>query len=473
MKMYIYNKVEKALKGLLPLMLLALVPSLTSCSDDDDNQSTNMTINKIFLEDTKAPDGNYDREVDFARLGQTIRIEGAGFSGLKYIYVNGFETYFNNALMTDNNVWVTLNSKTPVAKADESVRNTITFVKDNTQTVHQFTIRAASPNISSIDNTLPMAGEKVIIHGSSLDETTKITLPDGTEITEGIENDVDGEWCSFTMPAGVTASGSITTVGANGTAISPAYFNNNDCFIINFDGNVAMGSWSATFKAEDLVDDPLHSGRGKVAPLIPASYLEENPDGVKAGIGKLPYWATAGKDDTYNDWSRMTSAIPGTTPIDSVALQFDVYVPHEWDLSGQLVISLINNLTNGYYGSSETKYNEQYPGYAYAWVPWLDRTTGKHQAFSTGDRWQTITIPLSQFGQFTNTEKTWTFQNAIDARNAAGKDNKNFLIAFSNADLKYDKEAEDPEYPAVTCKPEVYVDNFRIVPYSAITVSDF
>ncbi len=146
MKSYIYNKVEKALKGLIPLMLLAIVPSLTACSDDDDNnQSATMTINKIYLETTDAEDGNYDREVEFARLGQTLRIEGSGFKGLKKIYVNGFETYFNNALMTDNNIWITLNSKTPVAKADESVRNTITFVKDNTQTVHQFTIRAAAP----------------------------------------------------------------------------------------------------------------------------------------------------------------------------------------------------------------------------------------------------------------------------------------------------------------------------------------
>ena len=220
------------LKGLVPLMLLAIVPSLTSYNDDDDCQSTTMTINKVFLEDTKAEDGNYDREVEFARLGQTLRIEGSGFSGLKKIYVNGFETYFNNALMTDNNIWVTLNSKTPVAKADASVRNTIRFVKDNTETTYQFTIRAAAPVIASIDNTLPQAGETVKVSGANLDGTTKVTLPDGTEITEGIVNDEeDGEWFTFTMPSGVSeVGGSITTEGANGTAISPAYFNNNSCY---------------------------------------------------------------------------------------------------------------------------------------------------------------------------------------------------------------------------------------------------
>ena len=204
-------------------MLMALVaPLLASCSDDDDAQSAQMAINKVYLQDVDAKDGVYDREVDFARLGQMIRIEGSGFTGLKKVYVNGYETYFNNALMTDNNVWVTLDKNTPVEKADEGVRNTIVFVKDNTQTTHKFTIRASAPSIKSVDNTLPKAGEKVTVYGANLQETTKVILPGGVEVTNGIENDEDGEWYSFVMPSGVIASGSITSVGANGTAGTPA-----------------------------------------------------------------------------------------------------------------------------------------------------------------------------------------------------------------------------------------------------------
>lgn len=150
----IYNKVGKAIKGLLPLFLAAtLIPSFIACSNDNDiigsgDQSKQMVINKIFLEDATAKDAVYDREVTFARLGQLLRIEGSGFLGLKKIYVNGYETYFNNALLTDNNVWVTLKSDTPVDKAEADVRNTIRFVKDNTETVYDFVIRAASPSIT-------------------------------------------------------------------------------------------------------------------------------------------------------------------------------------------------------------------------------------------------------------------------------------------------------------------------------------
>lgn len=469
MKRYIYNKVETLVKGLLALTLVGVMPLLTACSDDDDHQSTTMTISKVFLEDAEAKDGVNDREVSFARLGQMLRIEGSGFTGLKKIYVNGYETYFNNALMTDNNVWVQLNSKTPVDKADESVRNTITFVKDQTQTVYQFTIRAAAPSITGVDNTLPFPGEKVIVSGANLQETTKVTLPGGVEVTDGIENDEDGEWFSFIMPEGVTVSGSITSEGANGTAVSPAYFNNNDCYVINFDGKGEQGGWSATFGAEDLVDDPLASGRGKVVQLIPEAKLAEGA--VAAGVSNIKGYWTAGNDSQDDDWNRMTAFIPATTPLDSVALQFDVLCEGEWDLSGQMEITLQNNLSNYGYGSACTKYNADYLNQAYAWVPWLNRETGEHKAFTTGRRWQTVTIPLSQFGNYTNDKIAWTFQNVIDDKNSGSY--RNFGFLFSNADVKWDADAEDPDYPAQAFSMKIYVDNFRIVPCTAITVSDY
>lgn len=461
----IINKTKHLLCGLLPLGLLAVTPFFASCSDDDDNSSAQMVINKIYLEDASAKDSVTDREVTFARLGQLIRLEGSGFTGLKKIYVNGYDTYFNNALMTDNNVWVTLNSKTPVDKADASVRNTITLVKDNGSYTYQFTIRASAPSVSRVDNTLPQPGETVTVYGSNLQETTHLTLPGGIEVTDGITSDEDGEWYSFTMPSGVTESGSITSEGANGTAVTPAYFNNNDCYIINFDGKGALGSWSATYGSGDLVDDPLGTGRGKVVELVPDSILEAG--GIKAGANAL-LWATAGNDNADDDWNRMTSFISGSTPVDSVALQFDVYVPDTWNLSGQLEISLQNNLSNYGYGSGGTKYNKDYLTQAFVWVPWMDTETGASSAFTTGSRWQTVTVPLSSFGRYTNDEIAYTFQNVIDDRNAGSYRNLVFLLV--NADVEF---SDDITYPASAFTTKVYLDNFRIVPCTSITVSDF
>ena len=88
----------KTIKYLWTLCLALAAFTLTACSDDDNGgSSAAMQINQIYLENVD-DEVNQDRPVEFARLGQLLRIEGSGFSGLKKIYVNGYETYFNNAL---------------------------------------------------------------------------------------------------------------------------------------------------------------------------------------------------------------------------------------------------------------------------------------------------------------------------------------------------------------------------------------
>ena len=79
-------------------------------------------MEKVYLEDVKS--SVPDREVSFARLGQMIRLEGQGFMGMKKVYINGYETYFNRAYVSDKSMLITLNSKTPITEADEAVRTT-------------------------------------------------------------------------------------------------------------------------------------------------------------------------------------------------------------------------------------------------------------------------------------------------------------------------------------------------------------
>ncbi|MBO6187775.1 MAG: hypothetical protein J6O23_04635 [Prevotella sp.] len=443
---------------------------LTGCKDDDSSSSAQMKIDKVFLENID-DDVNKDREVDFARLGQLLRIQGSGFTGLKKIYINGYETYFNNALMTDNNVWVTLNSKTPVEKASDDVRNTIVLYKnDGNRLVYPFTIRAAAPSISSCDNTLPKAGEQVTVYGSNLQETVKVTLPDGTVVESGITCDEDGKWYSFTVPASANlgVAGSLTSEGANGTAISPTYFNDFTNFVTDFDGKGELGSWSATYSSDDLVDDPLGTGRGKVAMLVPQSRLDAG--GLDAGSNSL-LWATAGNDNANDDWSsRMYTTIPKETSAANVALQFDIYCPEPWDGSGQVEFSLQNNLSNYGYGSGCTKYSSQYMNTATVWVPWFNAEDGTHAAWTTGERWQTVTIPMTAFGNYNPTEAPdVTFQKICEDRNSGSY--RNFLFLFCNSDLE--DESLGVKYPASLFTQKIYIDNIRVVNNTAIKVNDF
>ena len=454
----------KYLKYIGVAVMALSVGLLASCSDDDDSSAA-MSVNSVYLEDASSSVTNHDRQVEFARLGQLIRIQGSGFTGLKKIYINGYETYFNNALMTDNNVWVTLNSKTPVAGADESVRNKIRLYKsDDNYLDYDFVIRAAAPSVSSISLTLPQPGEKVTVYGSNLQETTTITLPDGTVVNSGIESDEDGEYYTFTMPSDVdnTIGGSIISEGANGTAKTPACFNERRGMILDLDGNGVQGGWSATYTSDQVVADPLNSGRGNVFPLIPEDVQTDG--GIGAGT-QAKGWFTAG-NGTDPVWADAFSCVDPTTDVSNIALQFDIYCPEEWNNSGMIEFTFQNNLSNYGWGSTETTNttNISYPT-AVVWVPWMDRETGENIGPFKTEGWQTITIPLSLVGKYQN---GGTFADVSADREAASY--KNFGMFFVNKDIEF---SEDIIYPSARWNQKVYIDNWRIVPYEKFTISDF
>ena len=441
----------------------------TSCSEDDGDAYPSgngpVTVSKIFLEDAESTVP--DREVTFARLGQTLRIAGSGFGGTRKIFVNGYETYFNTALTTNSSMIIQLQSKTPVSNAPDSVRNKIQFIKNRGTYSYDFNIRASSPQISSISNTLPQPGETVTIYGANLQETNKVTLPDGTSVTDitNAKGDDQGKWFSFVMPSGVKAGGSITTEGANGTAISAEYFNNKNCMILDFDGTGTQGYWSWSHtgsminKDSDIVADPLASGRGNVCPMIPSRLIT---DGIAAGKNRGSEVWTAGNGNEMDDWTRMYTFIPKNTPLTDVAFQFDIYIPDEWTNTGYLQVNLANNSSFTGYGSNESTSI----GVAY-YIPWIKsdiitpfKTTG----------WQTVTIPLSDFGRFAaeiKDGKNPTFQELVEYRNNA--DYRNFGMSFVNGDFTLNKV----KYVSTVSKQEVYVDNFRIVPCKSSVVKDY
>lgn len=449
------------------LGLLVLSVSFVGCNAedeyfDDKYQSETIVVNKIYLEDHRS--SVPDRPVDYARLGQMIRIEGKGFYGMKKIFINGYDTYFNRAYVTDNSMIIQINSKTPVVDADPAERDIIHFVKNNTETKYEFTIRAASPSVISINNTLPQSGEIVTVYGSGLHETSKVTLPGGIEISSGITSDEDGEWYTFTMPSGVTQEGSVYSEGANGIAASPAYFNNTQGMILNFDGMGEQGFWSwsetgSMINDEDLVNDPLNSGRGKCLLIVPERLLV---DGIASGKPRATECWTAGNDSEDDDWSRMYSFIDPETPLTDVAIQFDIYVPESWSGTGHIQLALFNNFNFSGIGSDDAPMQNAF------FVPWITED-GIEKPFET-ETWQTVTIPFSEFGKYADqieNKESVSFSTVVDERNAATY--KNFGIGFVNTDFTY----KGLDVVSSRFNTRIYIDNMRVVPFEKIEISDY
>ena len=126
--------------------------------------------------------------------------------------------------------------------------------------------------------------------------------------------------------------------------------------------------WSATgsmINVDDLVNDHLNSGRGKVCPLIPERLMST---GIIAG--KEPrFWSL---DDRVMEMQWMTGHVCiliSRKPhrLLEVAFQFDIYVPEEWVQYRLHTGESYNNSSFTGYGS-QWIYKTSASGY---YIPWI------------------------------------------------------------------------------------------------------
>lgn len=456
MKNYILNKKYCTVLTIVFMMFASLL--FNACNNNDDSSSSGqIIISKVYLEDVNS--SVPDRQVKFARLGQIIRIEGAGFEGLKKVYINGFETYFNVVYVSRTSMLVALSEDTPIIDADPAVRNTIRFVNDSNEVIFPFEIRSLAPVIREISNTLPNVGEMITVYGDGLTEVKKVVFPGNVTVTEGITYDPDGEFFTVTMPAGVSPDGGALFVeSANGGVYSPAFFNFKKGVILNFDGMGTHGFWgSSTSMLKDTDLESATLGTGNVSQ---GKYVSHRPSRIAsfaAGTNRCSEVWTAGNG--VDDWrGQLTPYIPASTPLNEVGLQFDIYVPNTWENTGFLKICLANNFNGG-----------EWAGACYNYVPWI--VNGK-VAGVTSKGWITITIPLNKFYSFA--KDAHTFDDVLKYREAASY--QNFGFYFENSDIKLSNvtgEASEVEFPSSATSVSVYTDNWRIVSLKIPTYSDY
>ncbi|MFV0365617.1 MAG: glycan-binding surface protein [Mangrovibacterium sp.] len=441
-------------------MAALLATSFVSCNEED-SYSGAIEITNVYLEDASAD--VTDRLVEFARLGQILRLEGSGFTDVRKVYINGYDTYFNPVMATDGSMIVRVSYDTPTVEASEDVRNTIKLVNDGSSLTYDFNIRSAAPSITRISNTMPVVGEAITVYGTGLTEIESVTFPGDVLVTEGIVSDEDGEFFTLTMPEGVSAAGgSILAIGSNGGAYSSAYFNCKEGVILDFDGTGSQGFWSWSETGSMLNADDLGSaslGEGNVSQ---GNYVAHHPERLgefaAAKNRNTEVW-TAGND--VDDWrGQLTTAIPATTAASQVAFQFDMYVEGIWTSTGFLKIALINNFNGG-----------EWTNQCYNYVPWIEN--GEVVDYENAG-WVTVTIPFSKFYAFT--AETATFEDVLAARESASY--KNFGMYFENSDFTLDKVTglstdEATELTSSATSVKVYTDNWRVVPLAKPAYSDF
>jgi hypothetical protein len=431
---------KSLLTGLLIFCGLCTSAFLFHACEDKNEEVTSapVKITKVYLEDAQS--SVPDREVTFARLGQTIRLEGSGFTGVKKVYINGYDNYFNPVFVTDNSMWITISQDVPTIDAPEEVRNTIRVVKsDDNFFVFSFEIRSAAPTITSISHTMPKAGDQITIYGTGLHGVTSVTFPGNVVVTDGIISDNEkGEYCIVTVPEGVSNDGgSLLIIGANGGAYSPACFNFQKGVFQNFD-DVNNYSWASGIdNAGTPLTDLIPTGAN--GPKSQGGYQCFNKDGKSiAANADIRYWTNS------SNWpSALLSVIPASTSTSDCGVQMDIYVEGVWN-SG--VIRMV--MADGY-GTDR---------YCMIYRPWY--VNEKVVSFQNPGCWFTITLPFSLSEDY----KGKTFGDVVTSMvNATYKQSGPWFHNIGVTDV----------FDPVATTVKVYFDNLRVVPLNTPTYSDF
>ncbi|MDR2621474.1 MAG: glycan-binding surface protein [Dysgonamonadaceae bacterium] len=449
------------LKYLPFIVALLILPfAFYSCGDtnDDDSQNANApAIHKVFLENANSTVP--DREVTFARLGQTIRLEGENFVGMTKVIINGYSCYFNPVFVSNKSMIVQINQEVPTIDAADAVKNTIRLEKGAQFCVYNFDIRSASPSVTNISHTMPLPGEWITVEGTGLQEVSRVVFPGDIEVTTDIVSDEDGKFFNVIVPAGVSENGgSIFVESVNGGAYSPAYFNCKAGLILDFDGHGEPASWTDNaVTSDDFLSDIIGQGnvsQGNYCPMIPGRLAP-----VSAGAPRVTEVWTSGNEDWRSQF--VPAYFNESTSLEKIALQFDIYVPENWNDTGFLGICLANNFSAG----------NQWTGEFYNYIPWL---AGSAKAPFKTLGWTTVTIPMNKFYKYSDGQ--YTFADILAFRE--GQTYRNFGVFFNNNDFNLKnvtgKDADESvEFPSSATSVNVFVDNFRLVSLDTPVYSDF
>ena len=391
------------------MLLLVFFAGLAACKKDNDGKPVITKLRAI----SPAPN---DSTLTMAGPGQTVVIQGSGFATTTQIFFNGYPAPFNSALLADNNIVVLIPADMPFASLDQSQLNTVKIVTKNGEAIFSFPIVPPPPVITAMSNENAVAGTRVTITGNNFFYIDKVIFPGGVAATTNLVTNAAGTTLEATIPAGITASGTISVVNRYGTGTSVLLFNDFTTGVLHNSDNVAKLEWGA----ETVTDPSLYPGGHGNYTRIKASAV---------GGGDMGWWNGNRSLNTFSgQW------IPAANVNDALAdyaLKFEINVKVPWEIGR---IYIVRNYDWTYLAN---------------YAPWkkADGTTTK---FVT-DGWQTVVIPLNQFRTKAN-GVDGTGDPASSLKTFAGNDGKGSIhFMFVN-----------PETTAVT-EFEAVVDNIRVV----------
>ena len=331
--------------------------------------------------------------INQAYMDEVLCIVGSNLCSVHEVYFNDQAAILNTSFITDHTLVVAIPSTAATEKTDK-----IYFKAASGDVVtYDFKVLPPAPKVSAMSNEWAKPGETVTLSGRYFIDVTGVQLP-GVEVTDFTVN--SGESITFTVPAGANP-GPVEVTTASGSGRSSFQYLDSRNMLFDWDGTrgLALGyGWRDGSKV--LCAPGTHA----------FAALDGNYIAFSSEFDGTPYGSWAEDPCSFDYWpGDVGSAHAPLYSFDTFAqyiqkygvgglcLKFEVMVPtsNPWTCVGmQLMFSsedLVSesNMNNNYFSE------EDFP--RAVWEPWV--ATG---SFDTGDKWQTVSIPLTDFTKKSN-----------------------------------------------------------------------
>lgn len=373
--------------------------------------------------------------IEQAFMDEILCIVGSNLTSVHDIYFNDQKAILNTSYITDKTLIVSV----PSTQAAE-VTNKIYFLnKDGVSVNYDFKVLPPVPKILSMSNEWAAPGEEVTITGKYFMDVQGVSMP-GAEVSAFTVD--DSEHITFKVPEGATP-GPVSVKTASGSCNSTFQYLDQRNMLFDFDGlrgGFATGNgWRAPATGH------LHNPGDDAFPALDGSYLWL---GVKDPTSN---WAEDEYSFDYWNSEDPSSSIPPlrTLPsfstyidkfgIGGLCLKFECLIPSSNPWTGasmQLMFSSSavvsnDNMNNTYFSDDAVP--------RALWTPW--QATG---SYDTGDKWLTISVPLSEF-------------NLTSGGGACGtKFDTSWLDGFALFVWS--------GFSGSACEPIIAIDHIRVVP---------
>ena len=332
-----------------------------------------------------------DRDVNITQafMDEVLCVVGSNLCSVHEVYFNDQAAILNTSFITDHTLVVAIPSTAATEKTDKIYFKTAS----GDVVTYDFKVLPPAPKVNSMSNEWAKPGETVTLSGRYFIDVTGVQLP-GAEVTDFTVNSVES--ITFTVPEGANP-GPVEVYTASGSGRSSFQYMDSRNMLFDWDGTrggLALGhGWRDGSKV--LCAPGTHA-----FPALDGNYIAFSSE-----FDGTPYGAWAEDPCSFDYWpGDPGSAYPPLYSFDTFAqyiqkygvgglcLKFEVMVPTSNPWTGvamQLMFSseaLVSdsNMNNNYFSDAD------FP--RAVWEPWT--TTG---SFDTGDKWQTVTIPLTDF----------------------------------------------------------------------------